>query len=347
MSASLRLLAWALVAWSLALVAGCTLVVQGTTQDVLIKSEPPGAVVSVAGKTGTTPVTLNLPKEDQVVELRREGYREARVGLGRHISPWFIGSLAMGVLAAGADILAGSWKEFDSTEILVVLEALPGTVEELATAVASDPSGAEVLVGDVLYGRTPGEIRLPWSAGEPEKTLTFPLAGHHPKSVALKRGEKSIGPVTLDPAAVKLATTFKSAPPGAEVRLAGRVVGRTPLTVDVEWLPQDGPRAAEFALDGHHPEKRDLAPRQAELNAALREVVEEIPLRITAEPKGAKLTLDGAAAGEAPLELKLAWSLSRAKHVLTVSHPGYATKRIELLRADAAKPLDVRLTASP
>ncbi len=337
----------ALGSWSLALLAGCTLVMQGTTQEVHFRSEPPGALVSVAGKTGTTPVTLSLPKEDHVIDIRREGYREARVELGRRISPWFIGSVLMGVLAAGTDILAGSWKEFDATEILVVLEALPGTLEELAVAVATDPPGAEVLVADVLYGRTPAELRLPWPAGEPEKTLTFRLAGYHPKSVALKRGEKSLGPVPLEPVPVKLATTFTSTPSGAEVRLAGRVVGRTPVTVEVDWLPRDGPRAAEFALAGYHVEKRSLAPRQAELAAPLRELVEEIPLRITADPKGAKVTLDGAAAGEAPVELRLAWSASRTRHVLTVSHPGYATKRVEILRADAAKPLDVRLTPSP
>ena len=59
------------------------------------------------------------------------------------------------------------------------------------------------------------------------------------------------------------------------------------------------------------------------------------------------MTVDGVPAGEAPLEVKLAWSLSRVRHLIVVSHPGYATKRVEVLRADAAKPLDVRLEASP
>lgn len=331
----------------LALGPGCTLVVQGTSQDVHVKSEPPGAVVSVAGKTGVTPVTFNLPKEDQVFDVRRDGYREARVELGRHISPWFIGSIAMGLIASTADILAGSWKEFDSTEIFVILEPLPGTIEELAVEVASEPPGAEVLVGDVVYGRTPGEIRLPWPVGDPEKSLTFRLAGYRPKTVALKRGEKKPGAVALDPLPVRVATTFTSTPAGALVRVGARVVGRTPVTVDLEWLPADGPRPVEFTLEGHHPEKRELAPRQAELAGALREVVEEIPLKISAEPKGAKVSVDGVPAGEAPLEVKLAWSLNRARHVVTVSHPGYTTRRVEVLRADAAKPLEVRLEASP
>src|SRR5687767_7672850 len=119
---------WALGSWLLAL-SGCTLVMQGTSQDVTFTSEPPGATVSVAGQTGVTPVKLTLPKEDHLVEVRRDGYRETQVALTRHVSPWFYGSCVMGVLAAGTDILAGSWKEFDLTEIAVVLEALPGTIE--------------------------------------------------------------------------------------------------------------------------------------------------------------------------------------------------------------------------
>lgn len=326
---------------------GCTLVVQGTTQEVSFTSEPPGATVVVAGQTGVTPVKLTLPKEDHAVEIRREGYRDVQLSLTRHISPWFIGSCAMGVIAAGTDILAGSWKEFDTPDVVVQLEPLPGTIEELTVAVESLPPGAEVLVGDVLYGRAPAELRLPWAQGDVEKTLTFRLAGHHPKSIALKRGEKKAGTVALDPMPVKVATTFSSTPRGAEVRVGGRVVGRAPLTVDLEWLPKDGPRAVELSLDGHHVEKKELAPRQPELAISLRELVEEIPLKILVEPKGAKVTIDGAAAGEAPLEAKLAWSLSKTKHVVSVSHPGYATKRIELGRGDAAKPLEIRLSSSP
>lgn len=339
---SARLFALALLALS-----GCTLVVQGTSQDVTFTSDPPGATVSVAGQTGVTPVTLTLVKEDHAVDVRRDGYRDAQVVLTRKISPWFIGSCAMGVISAGADILAGSWKEFDSTEILVTLEALPGTVEQLAVAVETDPPGAEVLIGDVLYGRTPAELRLPWIKGDSEKTLKLRLAGYREKSIALRRDERKVGPVALDLAPVRVATTFSSTPSGAEVRVGGRVLGRAPLTVDLEWSLKDGPRAVELALDGHHMEKKELAPRQAELAVALREVVEEIPLQITVEPKGAKVTIDGAAAGEAPLTAKLPWSISKTKHVVVVSHPGYATKRVELGRADAAKPLEIRLAIAP
>lgn len=326
-----------------AALAGCTLVVQGTTQEVKVSSEPAGAEVRVAGQTKTTPATFQLPKEDHTLVVTREGYREKRVALGRHVSPWFIGSIAMGVISSVVDIAAGTWKEFDETEIKVVLEALPGTAEELAVSLASDPAGAEVLIGGVVYGRTPVELRLTWPSGETEKTLEFRLPGYATKSVALPRVERRLAAVPLDPVPVRIATAFTSLPAGAEIRLAGRLLGKTPLSSDVVWGPKDGPRAVEFSLPGHHPAKADLEPRQAELGAALRETVEELVLKVACEPRGAKIQIDGVAAGEAPADLRLSWSLSRAKHVLTFSFPGYATKSVELLRADASKPLEVRL----
>lgn len=332
---------------SLFALSGCTLVMQGTTQDVHFKSEPAGATVRVAGQTGVTPVTLTLPKEDFDVVVKRDGYRDARVQLTRKISPWFIGSCAMGVIAAATDILAGSWKEFENAEIHVRLEALPGTIEQLPVRVESEPPGAEVLVGDVLYGRTPADLRLPWPKNDTEKTLTLRLAGYRAKTLAVRREERNVGPVPLELAPVKVPTTFTSTPPGAEVRLGGRVLGRAPLTVDLEWSLKDAPRAVELALDGHHLEKRELKPKQADLAVALREVVEELPLKISVEPKGAKVTIDGVPAGEAPLEVKLGWSISKTKRFVVVSHPGYATKRVELTRADAAKPLEIRLAVAP
>lgn len=325
---------------------GCTLVVQGTMQDVTVTSEPKGATVVAGEQRGVTPVTLKLPKEEQTVLVRMEGYREARVPLTLGVSNWFIGSVAMGVVASVVDIAAGSWKEFDSAAVHVKLEALPGTIEEIPLPVDSEPPGADVLIGGVVYGKTPGEIRVPWPLGEPEKSLTFRLEGYRERSVAVLRSDLKVAKVVLEGLAVPVVTTLGSNPAGAEVRIDGRRVGQTPLTLTLQWGPKDRPRAVEVALPGYHPEKRTLGPRQAELAVALREVVEEKPLKIAVEPKGAKVVVDGKPAGEAPLTVKLSWSVSQRKHTVTASLPGYATKTVEVGRADADKPLEIRLQPS-
>jgi hypothetical protein len=317
--------------------------VQGASQEVKVATEPTGALVSVGGQTKTAPATFVLAKEDHVLLVRRDGYHDKRVPLERHVSPWFIGSVLMGVVGSVIDIAAGGWKEFDQTDIRVVLEPLPGTAEELAVGLDSEPRGAEVLIGGVVYGKTPCELRLSWPPGEGEKTLVFRVPGYADKSVALARAERKLASVALDPVPVRVATAFTSQPPGAEIRLAGRLLGRTPLSVEVVWRPKDGSRPVEFTLPGHVPAKADLDPRKAELGVRLQESVEELVLKVACEPKGATILVDGVAAGEAPADLKLSWSLSRSKHVLTFSLPGYATKQVEVLRADAAKPLHVRL----
>src|SRR5262245_37497163 len=114
-----------------AALSGCTLVMQGTSQSVKFSSEPEGATVSVAGQTGTTPVTLELPKDDYQVSFRLDGYEDHTVELKRKLSPWFYGSIAMGIIASSIDLAFGAWKEFETTEVSVLLQPLPNAVQEL------------------------------------------------------------------------------------------------------------------------------------------------------------------------------------------------------------------------
>src|SRR4029077_15368560 len=88
---------------------GCTLVVQGTHQPVTFTSEPTGASFTVAGQTATTPATLDLPKDDYQISFSYPGYEDASVDLRRKISNWFIGSVAMGVIASTIDLATGAW----------------------------------------------------------------------------------------------------------------------------------------------------------------------------------------------------------------------------------------------
>jgi hypothetical protein len=326
----------------LAALSGCTLVVQGTSQPVSFTSEPSGATFTVNGQTATTPATVELPKDDYQIAFRHPGYEDGSVELHRKMSPWFLGSIVMGVIASTIDLATGAWKEFESTDVKVTLQALPDTVIEIPVTVSSEPPGADIVIDKRSYGSTPRELRLSWQPAERDKDVTFRLAGYAPKTAALLRSEKTLS-AALEALPVPVTVRFGSRPEGAEVRVDGRPVGRTPIPVDLTWKPGDKPRIAEWALDGYRPEKREITRETKDLSVDLQEVVEEIVLPLKIEPVGAKVLVDGLALPDGARTVKLAWSLSKTKHTVVLSQPGYSTKTVEVKRAAAALPLEVRL----
>ncbi len=326
----------------LAALAGCTLVVQGTHQPVTFTSEPPGATFSVAGQTATTPATLDIPKDDYQISFKHPGYEDGSVELKRKMSNWFIGSIVMGVIASTVDLATGAWKEFATTDVRITLQPLPDTVVELPVSVSSEPPGADIVIGGRSYGGTPRELRLSWQPKETEKEVVLRLPGYAPKTAALLRSGKTLS-AALDALPVLVTVTFGSTPEGAEVRVDGRLVGRTPVPVDLTWKPGDKPRSAEWSLDGYRPEKLEITRETKELRVALGEVVEEIVLPLKIEPAGAKVLVDGVALPDGAKQVTLAWSLSKSKHTLVLSQPGYSTKTVEVKRVGAAAPLEVRL----
>jgi hypothetical protein len=328
---------------ALAALSGCTLIMQGTSQSVTFTSEPAGATVSVAGQTGVTPVTLELPKDDYEVAFKRAGYEDRSVELRRKVSAWFIGTAAMGLVASIIDISTGAWKEFESTEINVSLQPLPDSVQELPVSVSSQPPGADILIQNRSYGTTPKELKLPWQPSEKEKEVTLRLAGYVDKSVALLRSEKQLG-ATLEPKPVAVSLTLTSKPDKAEIRIDGRLLpGRTPITTDLTWKQGDKPRMVEWTLDGYKPEKREITRDTKDLHVDFQEAVEEIVLPLRIEPAGAKVVVDGKPLPDGAKQVTLAWSLSATKHVLVLSQPGYATRSVEVVRGAAATPLTIRL----
>ena len=322
--------------------SGCTLVVQGTHQSVTFTSEPPGASFTVAGQTATTPATLDLPKDDYQISFNYPGYEEASFELKRKMSNWFIGSIAMGVISSTIDLATGAWKEFETTDVRINLQARPDTVIELPVALTSDPPGADIVIGGRSYGATPRELRLSWQPKESEKEVTLRLSGYAEKSAALLRSEKSLS-AALEALPVPVTVRFGSKPNGAEVRIDGRPQGRTPIPVELSWKAGDKPRSAEWTLEGYKPERRDVTKDTTQLIVDLQEVVDEIVLPLKIEPAGSKIVVDGVALPDGTKEVKLPWSLSKSKHTITFSQPGYASRTREIKREAASSPLEIRL----
>ena len=332
-----------LLAAILAALSGCTLIVQGTSQTVTFNSEPQGASFTVAGQTAVTPATLDLPKDDYQIAFRHEGYEDAQYELRRGVSNWFIGSCVMGVVAAGIDFASGAYKEFETTDVRVTLQALPDAVQTLPVAVTSQPPGADIVIANRSYGVTPKELRLTWQPKEREKEVTLRLQGYAPKTVALPRTDKQLAG-TLEPLPVPVTVKFSSKPESAELRIDGRLQGKTPLPVDLVWKTGDKPRLAEWTLEGYKTEKREITRDSKDLSVDLQEVVEEIVLPLKIEPVGAKVVVDGVALADGAKQVPLKWSISMTKHTVVLSQPGYKTRTVEVKRADAAKALEIRLT---
>ncbi len=333
-----------LSAAGLLLAGGCALVMDGTSQEVSFSSVPPGARFSVAGHEAETPATVDVPKVDFTIVFSKPGYHPRAFELKRQTSAWFYASLVMGVISASVDVLSGAWTEFQTDRVHVVLEPLPETkIEEREAELVSSPPGAEVRVGDVVQGRTPLTLRLGWGVLEEEKPLTFHLSGYRDKTTALKRGDPRVA-VELEPVPVVVRVHFVSVPPGADVRLDGRGVGRTPLYADATWLPADPPKRVEFSRDGYRTETRTLAgPGQGRVEAELPEVFEEVPFRVSVFPPGSEIELDGAPVRLPPAGLPLRWSVSLRRHSLRVSHPGYRPETRDVPFAERNSPLDLRL----
>lgn len=328
-----------------AALSGCSLIVNGTSQEVTFTSDPPGATFTVAGKTEKTPKKLELPKDDYRITFQRAGYKDSDYALQRQMSAWFFGSIAMGVIASSIDVITGAWKEFDTTAVHVVLTPLPGTIQEIPVSIASDPAGAEIFIDGVSYGRTPSNLKIPWRTDETGKSVELRLNGYRSITAALPRAEKSLHRV-LEALPVQVTVKVFSKPEGAAVALDGVPKGRTPCSLDLAWKPGDAARTVELVLEGYKTEKRTLQRETREITLDFQETVEQIALPLKIEPKGAKVMVDGKPVADGAATVTLGWSVSTTKHVVTVSHPGYATKTLEVARPAAAKPLEVRLQPS-
>ena len=169
---------------------------------VLVKTTPAGAHVTLGGTSlGVTPLLLtSLPTgRTHVLDLSLDGFRVRRVPV-----------------------------RVEDRGPVVCDEALVsdgGTV-----SCASDPPGATVLLNGAVRGVTP--LELPDVPKGPV-SVTFRLEGHREETrdLLIGTGDRQVLSVRLQeiPARVEVV----SVPPGADVQLGGKVLGRTPLTVSV------------------------------------------------------------------------------------------------------------------
>ena len=119
-------------------------------------------------------------------------------------------------------------------------------------------------------------------------------------------------PVRLRPVAIS------STPSGAQVRVDGVYLGRTPLLGG--YVPLKA-KHLEVRLEGYVPVSRPLGLRENRVAIQLEPLTWKLPVR--SRPAGAEVRLDGFLKGKTPLEeLEVP---GQEAHVLELRHPGYRT----------------------
>jgi len=105
-----RLLQIAVIFLCVRLAVGCATIIHGTTQDISISSAPDQAEVWIDGsRMATTPTKVTLKRKDNyLVTIKKEGYKEATVKIEGSTSAWIIGNVVFGgIIGCGVDLLTG------------------------------------------------------------------------------------------------------------------------------------------------------------------------------------------------------------------------------------------------
>ncbi|MBE6419854.1 MAG: PEGA domain-containing protein [Akkermansiaceae bacterium] len=105
------------------LVNSCATVVNGTTQEVVVKSNVQGARIYINGiDRGVSPNLVTLERsESYTLEMRAPGFATHREKLESSMSGWFAGNLILGgIIGMAIDLCAGSCWAFDDVNVTLI-----------------------------------------------------------------------------------------------------------------------------------------------------------------------------------------------------------------------------------
>ncbi len=104
--------------------SGCATIVCGKTEDVMIRSNPPGAKVKIDEfVSGTTPMMANLVrKKRHIITISKEGHEDVVQNTTRGFNGWYIGNIIFGgIIGLIVDPITGAMWEVEQKEINVTL----------------------------------------------------------------------------------------------------------------------------------------------------------------------------------------------------------------------------------
>lgn len=107
------------------LALSCATIMQGTTQNLGIGSNPTGASVLVDGQQqGKTPIVTKLSRKDNhIVRLELDGYQPYETTLSRSVSGWIWGNIVFGgIPGLAVDAISGGLYKLKPDQIQAELQ---------------------------------------------------------------------------------------------------------------------------------------------------------------------------------------------------------------------------------
>ena len=239
-------------------------------------------------------------------------------GRRRRRMAWVLPTLA--VIAVGTMVTyldVGVLRSCDGEDCAVAASEAPPVLMASLT-VRTEPTDAEVFVGDESVGRTPLELTdLP--AGDYRLTLNHPLYENVTVEETLASGAAALVERTLVRATGAL--TIGSDPRGAWVEVNGDLVGTTPTTL--EGLPAGDLTLTLGAEDYHNEEVAAVVRKDTttEITVSLKSSISYGTLTLTPTPGDATITLPDIAERYAP-----GMPLPQGTYSVTVSRQGYVSQ---------------------
>ena len=107
--------------------SSCSLIINGTTDKMLINSTPQGAIIYIDGKeVGLTPKNLELERgDDYLIEIKLKGYQSFQIMAISKESPWVLGNLiSWGLIGLLVDILSGASYDIKPDSLNITLDPI-------------------------------------------------------------------------------------------------------------------------------------------------------------------------------------------------------------------------------
>lgn len=124
----------ALAGLVLLLTAGCGSIINGSTQQIAIQSNPSGASIAVDGvRNAETPAMLSLSrKTGHALEIELDGYEDFQMHIERSTSGWVWGNIIFGgLIGLAVDASTGGMYKLTPEQITAELEESGADVKVL------------------------------------------------------------------------------------------------------------------------------------------------------------------------------------------------------------------------